>query len=199
MRNIKLILISIIFSTNVIGYGKSWPSVPKLKQTFKLQDSGSKSVVFRIDDNNGCAAYLFEAYLNAYEWDSPPADFILSGDFECELTPLYGRRTYENLLTYARNQTRSIQNRGRFMLDEFANKSTPAPMGWGLDRKFSFRGIDFEIKIISFACYSENDQLPSWAEKGKKRLKWIKFEIDMQANPKAENSIQPYKEYIAPN
>lgn len=175
-----------------------WPVISPTRQVFELRDSGSKSLTYKILSKDGLNVYLFEAYLNAYEWDSPPADFILSGDFECVFTPLYGKASSINLLTYSKNQTKSIENRGRFLLGEFENQAHPAPVGWGKERGFRLRGMELVIRILDFKL-STKDNTPGWAERGKSRLEWLKFEIEAKPFPGAQNSIQEFKDYVAPN
>jgi hypothetical protein len=171
-----------------------WPTVRPETLRYVLSDPAQKSISHLIEDAAGKPAYLFQAYINAYDYAGPTSEHILSGDVECVLTPLYSRVDGINLLTNVEHPSRDWQNRGRFFLSEFDVPTKQQQEGWGRERRFSLRDMDLVIKIVAYKRYSA-EPLPWWAIADRPRMLAVELAVNVAVNPRATNAIHLFPDY----
>jgi hypothetical protein len=192
-------LLCIVFTSGLLaafaqGGGSNWPKIKQETLTFTLSDASLKSIHHIIEDEDGKPAYLLEAYINAYDYATPSAEHLLSGDFECVLTPLYSKVTGINLFTNTEKPKRDWENRARFLLPEIEAPESKQLPGWGRSRTFSLRNMDISINLLKHSKCKKT-KLPWWALPGRPRLLSVEIEIGIKPNPNAAEPIHVFPNY----
>ena len=163
----KIFIITTIFTAFFLAEGVfAWPVVESYHRTIQLMEAKNPGKVCVIKDVFGKPVYLFEAFINAYNFADEDYDY--TGIFEFTIIPLYDSNVWPLLLNSGADRT--WDSRARMLPEDFAGTVQR------ISRKFNFRNTELILNIKKWKLEPNNKQKEDGYDT---RMNEIEFDLDI--------------------